>query len=64
VGVLHVVKRHGGKVEDVVVIELRVARGQLRRRRKGLWFSKLDAGPAQFRRLIDFAEVSASPADA
>jgi hypothetical protein len=58
---LHVVKRHGGRVEDAVVIELQVPRGWLRRSRKGLWFCPRDLAPERFCRLIDFAQVSESP---
>jgi hypothetical protein len=55
---IHVVKRHGGRVEDVVVIELAVPRKWLRRSRRGLWFCRRDVPPGRFLRLIDFAEVA------
>ncbi len=58
---LHVVKRHGGRVEDVVVIELSVPRRWLRRSRRRIWYCVRDISPEHFRRLIGFAEVSASP---
>ena len=32
----HVVKRHGGRVEDVIVLEIEVPRSWLRRNRRGL----------------------------
>ena len=32
--VLHTVKRHGGRVEDVVILEVEVPRGWLRRNRR------------------------------
>ena len=55
---LHVVKRHGGRVEDVVVIELDVPRRWLRRSRKRLWNTARDVPPARFIRVIDFAEIA------
>jgi hypothetical protein len=55
---LHVVKRHGGRVEDVVVIELDVPRRWLRRARKRLWNTRRDIPPARFIRVIDFAEIA------
>jgi hypothetical protein len=61
---LHVVKRHGGKVEDVVILEVEVPRRWLRRNRRGLWFSKRDIPPRRLRGLIRFAELAASPVGA
>jgi hypothetical protein len=36
---LHTVKRHGGRIEAVTVIELNVPRRWLRKSRRGLWYS-------------------------
>jgi hypothetical protein len=55
---LHVVKRHGGRVEDVVVIEVDVPRRWLRRARKRLWNTRRDIPPVRFIRVIQFAEVA------
>ena len=60
---LHVVRRHGGRVEGVVILEVDVPRGWLRRNRKRLWCGTEDVPPARIRRIIDFAEVAASPVD-
>jgi hypothetical protein len=60
---LHVVKRHGGRVEDVVVIELDVPRRWLRRSRKRLWNTRRDVPPARFLRVIDFAEIAGPVTD-
>lgn len=60
---IHVVKRHSGRVEDVVVIELDVPRNWLRRSRRGLWYSRSDLPPVRFRRVIDFAAVAGPSAD-
>src|SRR5438034_7519920 len=39
---IHTVERHGGRVEGVVVLEVEVPRGWLRRNRKRLWYSTKD----------------------
>jgi RNA:NAD 2'-phosphotransferase (TPT1/KptA family) len=60
---LHVVKRHGGRVENTVTFEVDVPRSWLRRSRKGIWYTKRDVPPERFRRVIDFIEVAGqSPA--
>jgi hypothetical protein len=52
-------------VEDVVVLEVEVPRGWLRRSRRGLWHSGgKDVPPGRIRRLIEFAEVAGYPAAA
>ena len=58
---LHTVKRHGGRVEGVVILEVDVPRSWLRRNRRRLWFSTLDISPARIKRVIDFGELAASP---
>jgi hypothetical protein len=57
---LHVVRRHGGRVEEVVVFELDVPRAWLRRSRSRsrLWYSVQDIPPARFRRIIRFAALA------
>jgi hypothetical protein len=55
---LHVVKRHGGRVENTVILELDVPRSWLRRSRKGTWYTKRDVPPDRLRRVIDFIEVA------
>ena len=61
--VLHTIKRHGGKVEGVVLIEVEVPRSWLRRSRRGLWYSKRDIPPERFHRLIAFTELAGASAD-
>jgi hypothetical protein len=57
--VVHVVKRHGGRVENVVVIEVQVPRKWLRHSpRRGLWYVRRDVPPARILRLIDFQQVA------
>ena len=60
---VHVVRRHRGRVEGVVILEVDVPRGWLRRNRKRLWCGTGDVPPGRIRRVIDFAEVAASPVD-
>lgn len=58
---LHTVKRHGGRVEGVVILEIDVPRSWLRRNRRRLWYSPLDIPSSRIRRVIDFGELAASP---
>ena len=60
---VHVVKRHGARVEGVVSIEVDIPRRLLRRNRRGLWYCTRDIGPGRFRRLISFAELAGPSAD-
>jgi hypothetical protein len=60
--ILHVVKRHGGRVESTVVLEMDVPRSWLRRNRKGLWYCPRDISPARIRRVLTFQELASSPA--
>jgi hypothetical protein len=62
--VLHVVKRHGGRVENTAIFEADVPRSWLRRSRKGIWFTRRDLPPERFRRVIDFIEVAGQAAAA
>ena len=56
----HTVRRHGGRVEDVAVLELDVPRRLLRRSAvRGLWYCTADVPPGRFGRLIGFQEFSA-----
>jgi hypothetical protein len=59
--VLHVIKRHGRRVESTVVLELDVPRSWLRKSRKGLWYSPRDIPPDQIRRVLTFQELAGSP---
>jgi hypothetical protein len=61
--VTHTVLRHGGRIENVVIIEVSVPRRWLRRSKTGLWFCKQDIGPERFRGRICLAEVSRSPVE-
>ena len=58
---LHVVKRHGGRIEQVVVLEVTVPRSWLRRSRKGLWYCPKDVPAGRIRQAVTFAKLAASP---
>jgi hypothetical protein len=58
---LHVVKRHGGRVESVVILEVEVPRRWLRRSKRKLWYCPRDVSPERIRRVITFGELSRSP---
>jgi hypothetical protein len=62
--VIHTVRRHGGPVQDVVVLELSIPRSWLRRSRRGLWYSTRDIPPVCIRDVVDFANLSRSPVEA
>jgi hypothetical protein len=58
---LHTVRRHGGRVEDVVVFEVDVPARWLRHGpRRGLWFVRRDVPPARLRRVLHFHELATS----
>jgi hypothetical protein len=57
--VLRVVKRHGGRVESVVILEVDVPRRWLRRSaRKRLWCSLRDIPPERIKRVFTFQEMA------
>jgi len=59
--VLHTIRRHGGRVEGVVILDLDVPRPWLRRSRRGLWYSRRDIPPERTRGLVSFAVLAGSP---
>jgi hypothetical protein len=59
---IHMVERHGGRVEHVAVLEVEVPRSWLRRSRKGLWYSLLDIPPERIRGLVNFHALAACAA--
>ncbi len=60
---LHTVRRHGGRVEDVAVLELNVPRRWLRRSRRGVWFCPRDVASGRIRGHIPFATLARCSAD-
>src|SRR5215471_13400643 len=62
--VLHVVKRHGGKVETTVVLEVDVPRSWLRRSRRGLRYVLRDVPPERIARVLCFSELAGTSTEA
>ena len=60
---LHVVKRHGGRVEDTVIFELDVPRSWLRHNRRGVWYSTRDVPPGRIGGTIRFAGLAGASAE-
>jgi hypothetical protein len=60
---VHTVRRHGNRIENVVVLEVEVPRSWLRRSRKGLWYCKLDIPTQRFGQRTGFNEFSRSPVE-
>ncbi len=61
--VLHTIKRHGGRAEGVVIVEVNVPRSWLRRSRKRLWYCGRDIPPGRFGRLVTFTELAGPSVD-
>jgi hypothetical protein len=56
--VLHAVRRHGGPVEQVVVLDVAVPRRWLRRSRRGLWYCPRDIPAGRIRDAVIFAQLT------
>jgi hypothetical protein len=56
--VLHAVRRHGGTVEQVIVLDVTVPRRWLRRSKRGLWFCPRDIPPGRIRDAVTFAQLT------
>jgi hypothetical protein len=62
---LHTVERHGGAIEEVVILDVQVPRAWLKRHGgsvEGLWRCVRDIPRRCIRRVITFGELSRSPA--
>jgi hypothetical protein len=58
---LHTVRRHGGRVESVVILEMDMPRRWLRRSKKGLWYCPRDIAPERIRGVVTFGARARSP---
>jgi hypothetical protein len=58
---IHAVKRHGGRAEGAVILELDVPRRWLRRSKRGLWYCPRDIPPERIRGVVTFAALARSP---
>jgi hypothetical protein len=62
--VLHTIKRHGGRVETTVVLELDVPRSWLRRSsRKRVWNTPRDIPPERIKRVLCFSELAGASSE-
>lgn len=61
--VLHCVRRHGGTVQDVVVLEIDTQDVPVHRFRGGLFYSLHTWHPSQIKRVLTFDELSKSPTE-
>jgi len=59
----HTVRRHGGRIEGVVILEIDVPRRWLRRSKKGLWYCLRDVPPDRIRGVVTFAALARSPVE-
>jgi hypothetical protein len=59
----HVVRRHGGRIEQVAILEIDMPRSCLRRSKPGLWYCPGDVPPGRIRGVITFGELSRSPVE-
>jgi hypothetical protein len=59
--VLHTVKRHGGRVQDVVTIELDVPRSWVRKCQGKIWHCPGDMPPERFTSVLIFSALASSP---
>ncbi len=60
---LHTVRRHGGRIEGVVILEVEVPRRLLRHSRAGLWYCRRDVPPERVRGVVTFAALARSPVE-
>ena len=59
---LHTIRRHGGRAENVVILEIDVPRRWLRRSMRGLWYCPRDIPPERLCGVVTFAALARSPA--
>jgi hypothetical protein len=63
---LHTVRRHGGRIEDVIVLQVCVPKAWLRRhggKAKGLWRCVRNVPVQYIRRVVGFDRLSRSPVE-
>jgi hypothetical protein len=59
----HTVRRHGGRIEAVLILDVDLPRAWLRRSKKGLWYCPRDVPPGRIRGVLTFGELSRSPVE-
>lgn len=55
---IHTVKRHGGRIESTVVLDVNVPRSWLRKHGNGLWYSVRDIPPTRISVVHTFGEIA------
>jgi hypothetical protein len=61
---LHAIRRHGGRAESTVILEVSVPRRWLRRSaRKRLWCCPRDLRPERIKRVLTFQEMAGRSAE-
>lgn len=55
---LHVAAKHGGRIEDVLVLECEVPRSWLRGHKGGLYYSERDIPTARIVKMVGFQAVA------
>lgn len=60
---LHTVRRHGGRAEDVVILSVDLDTTALRRHQSGLYYHLVDVLPAEIVGVRGFEELSRSPVE-
>lgn len=60
---VHTVRRHGGRIEDVVVLTVDVDESAIRRHQSGLYYYLVDALPDEIVGVRGFEELSRSPVE-
>ena len=61
--VVHTMRKHGVQLEDVVVVEVHVPRSQLRRFKRGLWYTQVDVSVSALGACVSGASFGASAAE-
>jgi hypothetical protein len=59
----HTVRRQGGRIEAVILLEIDVPRSWLRRSKKGLWDCLRDIPPERILGAVTFAALARSPVE-
>lgn len=60
---LHTIRKHQAELNDVVLIEVTIARNKLTHFRDGLYYSTTDVEPAHFGQVIEGATFGASASE-
>jgi RNA:NAD 2'-phosphotransferase (TPT1/KptA family) len=60
---IHTVRRHGGRVQDVVVLEVDVCECAVRRHASGLYYHLADVLPGEITGMRTFEQMSRSPVE-